>query len=101
MGWSGRASAPPAIEAGKGRQRRGARHVTQAQFCNRRDRHALARAISLRSTCASDRKTKSSKLSVLRTETQKAKNSVRDALKERLNEIGDIDFVARRKVFLF
>ena len=44
---------------------------------------------------------KSTQLSVLRTETQNAKNSVRDALKERLNEIGDIDFVARRKVFLF
>src|SRR5690349_12149496 len=39
MGWSGRAPAPPAREAGKGRQRRGARHVTQAQICNRRDRH--------------------------------------------------------------
>src|SRR5215510_1823335 len=38
MGWSGRAPAPPAREAGKGHQRRGARHVTQAQFCNRRDR---------------------------------------------------------------
>jgi hypothetical protein len=37
---------------------------------------------------------KSSKLSTLRTETQKAKNSVRDALKQRLNETGDIDFVA-------
>ena len=37
---------------------------------------------------------KSSKLSALRTETQKAKNSVRDALKQRLNEKGDIDFVA-------
>jgi hypothetical protein len=37
---------------------------------------------------------KSSKLSILRTETQKAKNSVRDALKERLNENDDIDFVA-------
>jgi predicted ATPase len=37
MGWSGRAPAPPASEAGKGRQRRGARHVLQAQFCNRRD----------------------------------------------------------------
>jgi hypothetical protein len=36
---------------------------------------------------------KSTKLSVLRTETQKAKNSVRDALKDRLNENGDIDFV--------
>jgi len=30
---------------------------------------------------------------VLRTEAQRAKNSVRDALKERLNENGDIDFV--------
>ena len=37
---------------------------------------------------------KSTKLSVLRTETQKAKNSVRDALKQRLNENGDIDFAA-------
>src|SRR5262249_44078970 len=36
---------------------------------------------------------KSSKLSVLRTEAQKAKHSVRDALHERLNEHGDIDFV--------
>ena len=32
-------------------------------------------------------------LSVLRTEAQKAKSSVRDALKDRLNENGDIDFV--------
>src|SRR5262249_37421958 len=30
MGWSGRALAPPASEAGKGRQRQGARHATQA-----------------------------------------------------------------------
>ena len=30
MGWSGRAPAPSAREAGKGRQRRGARHATQA-----------------------------------------------------------------------
>jgi hypothetical protein len=37
---------------------------------------------------------KSSKLSILRIETQKAKNCVRDALKQRLNENGDIDFVA-------
>ena len=29
MGWSGRAPAPPAIEAGKGRQRQGARHVSE------------------------------------------------------------------------
>jgi hypothetical protein len=36
---------------------------------------------------------KSNKLSTLRTETQKAKNSVRDVLKQRLNEKGDIDFV--------
>jgi hypothetical protein len=28
MGWSGRAPAPPASKAGKGRQRRGARHVS-------------------------------------------------------------------------
>ncbi len=37
---------------------------------------------------------KSNRLSTLRAETQKAKNSVRDALKHRLNEKGDIDFVA-------
>jgi hypothetical protein len=37
---------------------------------------------------------KSTKLSNLRTETQKAKDSVRDALKQRLNEKGDIDFAA-------
>ena len=36
---------------------------------------------------------KSTKLSVLRAEAQQAKNCVRDALKERLNEQGDIDFV--------
>ena len=36
---------------------------------------------------------KSIKLSVLRTETQKAKNCVREVLKERLNESGEIDFV--------
>jgi hypothetical protein len=36
---------------------------------------------------------KSTKLSVLRAEAQQAKNCVRDALKERLNEDGDIDFV--------
>src|SRR5262245_34377776 len=36
---------------------------------------------------------KSTKLSAVRTETQKAKNSVREALKESLNENGDIDFV--------
>jgi hypothetical protein len=36
---------------------------------------------------------KSTELSVLRTEAQKAKSAVRDALKERLNENGDIDFV--------
>lgn len=35
---------------------------------------------------------KSAKLSTLRTEAQKAKNSVRDALKERLGENGDMDF---------
>jgi hypothetical protein len=37
---------------------------------------------------------KSTRLSTLRTETQKAKNFVRDALKQRLNEKGDIDFAA-------
>jgi hypothetical protein len=37
---------------------------------------------------------KSSRLSILRTETQKAKNCVKDALRERLNENDEIDFVA-------
>jgi hypothetical protein len=37
---------------------------------------------------------KSTKLSILRTETQKAKNSVRDDLKQRLSEKSEIDFVA-------
>jgi hypothetical protein len=37
---------------------------------------------------------KSTKLSMLRAETQKAKNSVRDDLKQRLSEKGEIDFVA-------
>ena len=37
---------------------------------------------------------KSSKLSILRTETQNAKNSVREALRQQLNETGDIDFAA-------
>jgi hypothetical protein len=35
---------------------------------------------------------KSSKLAGLRTETQKAKNLVREALKQRLNENDEIDF---------
>src|SRR5262249_57497330 len=35
---------------------------------------------------------KSIKLAALRTETQKAKNTVRQALKQRLNENDDIDF---------
>src|SRR5258705_200813 len=39
MGWSGRAPAPPASEAGKGRQRQGARHVSDCQYRDRRDRH--------------------------------------------------------------
>ena len=30
MEWSGRAPAPPAIEAGKGRQRQGARYVSES-----------------------------------------------------------------------
>jgi hypothetical protein len=37
---------------------------------------------------------KSARLSSLRVETQRAKNSVRDALKQRLNEKCEIDFVA-------
>jgi hypothetical protein len=37
---------------------------------------------------------KSGKLSILRTETQKAKNSVREALKHRLSENDDIDFIS-------
>ena len=45
MGWSGRAPAPSAMEAGKGRQRRGARHVPADQCpscrCWRRHRQKL------------------------------------------------------------
>ena len=39
MEWSGRAPAPPASEAGKGRLRQGARHVTEIEYLHRRDRH--------------------------------------------------------------
>jgi hypothetical protein len=39
MGWSSRAPAPPAREAGKGPRRQGARHAPEAQGINRRDRH--------------------------------------------------------------
>ncbi len=37
---------------------------------------------------------KANKLSILITETQKAKNSVRDKLKQQLNESDDIDFIS-------
>ena len=36
MEWSGRAPAPPAIEAGKGRQRQGARYVSEFKHRDRR-----------------------------------------------------------------
>ena len=39
MGWSGRAPAPPANEAGKGHQRQGARHISNTQYRYRRDWH--------------------------------------------------------------
>ena len=39
MEWSGRAPAPPAIVAGKGRQRRGARYVSQSQRRSRSSRY--------------------------------------------------------------
>src|SRR5271154_4876919 len=39
MGWSGRAPAPPAMEAGKGRERQGARHVSTTYHFGRRSRH--------------------------------------------------------------
>src|SRR5215472_5760309 len=39
MGWSGRAPAPTASEAGKGHQSQGARHVTETQQLNRGGRH--------------------------------------------------------------
>ena len=42
---------------------------------------------------------KSSKLAALRTETQKAKNSVREALKQRLDENNEIDFRVFRKLY--
>src|SRR5215831_1478946 len=38
MGWSGRAPAPPVVEAGSGR-RKGARHVPEIYQRNRRGRH--------------------------------------------------------------
>src|SRR5258706_11158522 len=43
MGWSGRAPALPAREAGKGRSRQGARHVSETQPSDRRDAVALGR----------------------------------------------------------
>ena len=39
LGWSGRAPAPPASEAGKGHQGQGARHVSDTRYRDRRDRH--------------------------------------------------------------
>ena len=39
MEWSGRAPAPPAIEAGKGRQRQGARYVSQWRRLDERIDH--------------------------------------------------------------
>jgi len=39
MGWSDRAPASPASGAGKGRQRQGARHASDTQYRDRRDRH--------------------------------------------------------------
>jgi transposase len=39
MGWSGRVPAPPAIKAGKGRPRQGARHVPDCPNCRRRRCH--------------------------------------------------------------
>src|SRR3984893_11113053 len=39
MEWSGRAPAPPASYAGKGRQRQGARYVFETQHRNRRSWH--------------------------------------------------------------
>src|ERR1700736_3282297 len=39
MGWSGRAPALPARQAGRGRSRQGARHVSETQRSDRRDRH--------------------------------------------------------------
>jgi hypothetical protein len=41
MGRSGRAPAPPAIEAGEGRRRQGARHIPESQLrgCRHRPRH--------------------------------------------------------------
>jgi hypothetical protein len=39
MEWSGRAPAPPVIEAGKGCQRQGARHVSEAKRRDSDSRH--------------------------------------------------------------
>ena len=52
MGWSGRAPAPPASEAGKGRQRQGARHVSDTQYRNRRDRHRYRQELPVVATIA-------------------------------------------------
>jgi hypothetical protein len=46
MGWSGRAPAPPASEAGQGAAR-STRHVLDTQYRDRRDRHAAGAAISM------------------------------------------------------
>jgi hypothetical protein len=43
MEWSGRAPAPPAVEAGRGRQRQGARHVSDTQRHDHRNRHRYHR----------------------------------------------------------
>src|SRR4029453_5150557 len=39
MGWSGRAPALPATQAGRGHRRQGARHVTGTRHFDRRNRH--------------------------------------------------------------
>jgi transposase len=43
MGWSGRAPALPAANAGRGHRRQGARHVTEARHFARRNRHDIGK----------------------------------------------------------
>ena len=43
MEWSRRAPAPPAIEAGQGCGRQGARDITESPQCSRRNRHCIGK----------------------------------------------------------
>src|SRR5262249_27903667 len=56
MGWSGRAPAPPASEAGKGRQSQGARHVSASQHDDRRYGHRYRQELVPRRSARSARR---------------------------------------------